>query len=160
MDRRTGGISSTEREAREREREREGERERESATGSSSLLSSLLAVTRMERRDRAGRTAEADQAKIGDHEQGEEREREREKTPSRVPLPPRGPPGTRRVIYISPRTYLPTRGADSAKVYGLFYDTRKRGTRGGGPERGQEGPGEGSGRFFPSPSAILPFSPA
>jgi hypothetical protein len=78
MDRRTGGISSTEREARERERE-------SGRLLFSPLLSSLLAVTRMERRDRAGRTAEAGGSVTTSRERrGEEEiEREREREPPR-----------------------------------------------------------------------------
>jgi len=71
-------------------RPRERDRERESGS------SSLLAVTRMERRDRAGRTAEAGQAKIGDHEQGEERRGEEErgrKSPREYRYLLGGPPG-------------------------------------------------------------------
>lgn len=67
--------------------------------------------------------------------------RERERSPPRVPLLPRGAPGTRRIIYISPRTYLPV-ARTPRKYTAFFYDSRKREREG---ER-DDGGGRGSAR--------------
>jgi len=157
MDGPTDGRNFLDRERSERERERESGR-----LLFSPLLSSLLAVTRMERRDRAGRTAEAGGSVTTSRERrGEEeieRERERESPLASTVISSGAPRDQTCNLYIAPYlpTYLPV--ARTPRKYTAFFTTRER------EDREVEGPrgarGKGSGRFFPSPSAILPFSPA
>jgi len=151
MDGPTDGRNFLDRERSERERERERP---------APLLSSPLFSSRCHENgeERSGGT-DGRGRRIGDHEQGEERrgrdrERERERAPSRVPLSPRGPPGTRRVIYISPRTYLPTypwRGLRES-IRPFLRHEKERIAR----WRAREGPGgrEAAASFRPHP----PFS--
>jgi len=156
MDGPTDGRNFLDRERSERERERERP---------APLLSSPLFSSRCHENgeERSGGT-DGRGRRIGDHEQGEERkeeierERERESPLASTVISSGAPRDQTCNLYIAPYlpTYLPV--ARTPRKYTAFFTTRER------EDREVEGPrgarGKGSGRFFPSPSAILPFSPA
>lgn len=79
------------------------------------LSVSPLALSRGRRRSAEEIDRPVGRAKIGDHE---------ERSPREYRYFLGGPRDQTCNLYIAP--YLPTRRADSAKVYGLFYDSRER----------------------------------